>query len=112
MPELQFNPFRDRICAVFSTADEEDGSMCFEDFLDMASGMDASTLLYCHLAIAFLHRVGGNSTNPWNDYRFLKYFVPEMDRVSMRATDRPRESKVRRWCYIIPAGAGESLLEI
>jgi calcium and integrin-binding protein 1 len=38
MPELQFNPFRDRICAVFSTSDVEDGSMCFEDFLDMASG--------------------------------------------------------------------------
>ena len=38
MPELEFNPFRDRMCAVFSTAENEDASISFEDFLDMASG--------------------------------------------------------------------------
>ncbi|KAJ8033686.1 Calcium and integrin-binding protein 1 [Holothuria leucospilota] len=35
LPELKVNPFNDRICRVFSS--EEDGSMNFEDFLDMAS---------------------------------------------------------------------------
>lgn len=39
MPELEFNPFRDRMCAVFSTAENEDASVSFEDFLDMASAM-------------------------------------------------------------------------
>ena len=29
--------FRDRICQVFSTSEEEDGSISFEDFLDMMS---------------------------------------------------------------------------
>lgn len=35
MPELKENPFKDRICQVFSTS--EDGSLSFEDFLDMFS---------------------------------------------------------------------------
>ncbi|XP_062927100.1 calcium and integrin-binding protein 1-like [Mobula hypostoma] len=37
MPELKANPFRERICLVFSTSAEKDGSMSFEDFLDMLS---------------------------------------------------------------------------
>ena len=35
MPELSVNPFRERICDVFSSS--QDGTLCFEDFLDMAS---------------------------------------------------------------------------
>ncbi|KAG0427221.1 hypothetical protein HPB47_025728 [Ixodes persulcatus] len=35
MPELEVNPFRDRICKVFSSSN--DGNMTFEDFLDMMS---------------------------------------------------------------------------
>lgn len=35
LPELQVNPFRYRICKVFSSTD--DGDMTFEDFLDMMS---------------------------------------------------------------------------
>lgn len=35
MPELKVNPFRDRISKVFSS--DKDGSMTFEDFLDMMS---------------------------------------------------------------------------
>ena len=35
LAELQVNPFRDRICKVFSSG--HDGSMTFEDFLDMMS---------------------------------------------------------------------------
>uniref|UniRef100_A0A8C3IJW3 Calcium and integrin binding 1 n=1 Tax=Chrysemys picta bellii TaxID=8478 RepID=A0A8C3IJW3_CHRPI len=37
LPELKANPFRDRICRVFSTSEDGDGSMSFEDFLDMLS---------------------------------------------------------------------------
>ena len=44
MPELEFNPFRDRMCAVFSTAENEDASVSFEDFLDMASGLCISRI--------------------------------------------------------------------
>jgi len=35
LSELQVNPFRDRICKVFSSS--RDGEMTFEDFLDMMS---------------------------------------------------------------------------
>ena len=35
IPELKQNPFKDRICKVFSTS--KDGDMTFEDFLDMMS---------------------------------------------------------------------------
>ena len=35
LPELAVNPFRDRICKVFSSS--HDGNMTFEDFLDMMS---------------------------------------------------------------------------
>lgn len=35
LPELQENPFKDRICDVFSSS--SDGNMTFEDFLDMMS---------------------------------------------------------------------------
>lgn len=35
LPELQVNPFRTRICKVFSSSN--DGDMTFEDFLDMMS---------------------------------------------------------------------------
>nr|CAB3231032.1 calcium and integrin-binding protein 1-like [Phallusia mammillata] len=37
MPELKVNPFSDRICRVFSTSESFDGSLSFEDFLDMMS---------------------------------------------------------------------------
>ncbi|NWH79324.1 CIB1 protein, partial [Piaya cayana] len=37
LPELRANPFQHRICHVFSTSDDGDGSMSFEDFLDMLS---------------------------------------------------------------------------
>uniref|UniRef100_A0A8D0E988 Calcium and integrin binding 1 n=1 Tax=Salvator merianae TaxID=96440 RepID=A0A8D0E988_SALMN len=35
LDEYQANPFRHRICHVFSTADDGEDSMSFEDFLDM-----------------------------------------------------------------------------
>nr|XP_054772298.1 calcium and integrin-binding family member 2-like [Lytechinus pictus] len=35
LPELKVNPFKDRICKVFSS--DDDGSLTFEDFLDMMS---------------------------------------------------------------------------
>ncbi|CAK8691359.1 calcium and integrin-binding protein 1-like [Clavelina lepadiformis] len=37
MPEMKVNPFNDRICRVFSTSRNFDGSLSFEDFLDMMS---------------------------------------------------------------------------
>ncbi|XP_074693561.1 calcium and integrin-binding protein 1 [Strix aluco] len=45
LPELRANPFQHQICRVFSTSDEGDGSMSFEDFLDMLSVFsDTATL--------------------------------------------------------------------
>ncbi|CAI5792541.1 calcium and integrin-binding protein 1 [Podarcis muralis] len=37
LPELRANPFRHRICHVFSTTDDREGGLSFEDFLDMLS---------------------------------------------------------------------------
>uniref|UniRef100_A0A670K1X9 EF-hand domain-containing protein n=1 Tax=Podarcis muralis TaxID=64176 RepID=A0A670K1X9_PODMU len=39
LPSLCFqaNPFRHRICHVFSTTDDREGGLSFEDFLDMLS---------------------------------------------------------------------------
>ncbi|XP_068814543.1 calcium and integrin-binding protein 1 [Struthio camelus] len=37
LPELRANPFQHRICHVFSTSEDRDDSMSFEDFLDMLS---------------------------------------------------------------------------
>ncbi|XP_064373852.1 calcium and integrin-binding protein 1 [Dromaius novaehollandiae] len=37
LPELRANPFKHRICRVFSTSEDGDDSMSFEDFLDMLS---------------------------------------------------------------------------
>ncbi|XP_075620582.1 calcium and integrin-binding protein 1 [Balearica regulorum gibbericeps] len=45
LPELRANPFRHRICRVFSTSDDGDDSMSFEDFLDMLSAFSDSATL-------------------------------------------------------------------
>ncbi|MBN3308925.1 CIB1 protein, partial [Amia calva] len=42
LPELKSNPFRKRICSVFSTSEDKDGSLTFEDFLDLLSAFSDS----------------------------------------------------------------------
>ncbi|XP_006629147.2 calcium and integrin-binding protein 1 [Lepisosteus oculatus] len=42
LPELKCNPFRQRICLVFSTSENKDGSLSFEDFLDLLSAFSDS----------------------------------------------------------------------
>ncbi|KAK1158091.1 calcium and integrin-binding protein 1-like [Acipenser oxyrinchus oxyrinchus] len=42
LPELKSNPFRQRICHVFSTSEEKDDSLSFEDFLDLLSAFSDS----------------------------------------------------------------------
>ncbi|NXL93457.1 CIB1 protein, partial [Alectura lathami] len=44
-PSRQANPFQHRICHVFSTSEDRDGSMSFEDFLDMLSVFSDSATL-------------------------------------------------------------------
>ncbi|NP_001088490.1 calcium and integrin binding 1 S homeolog [Xenopus laevis] len=53
LPELKANPFNDRICTVFSTSEQEDGSMSFEDFLDMLSAFSESATLEVKSHYAF-----------------------------------------------------------
>ncbi|KAM5171128.1 calcium and integrin-binding protein 1 [Mantella aurantiaca] len=45
LPELKANPFKYRICHVFSTSKQGDDSMSFEDFLDMLSAFSESASL-------------------------------------------------------------------
>uniref|UniRef100_A0A8C6Y561 Calcium and integrin binding 1 n=1 Tax=Naja naja TaxID=35670 RepID=A0A8C6Y561_NAJNA len=37
LPELRANPFRNRICRIFSTAETGEDALSFEDFLDLLS---------------------------------------------------------------------------
>lgn len=54
----QSNPFRERICHVFSTSDRKDGSLSFEDFLDLLSAFSDSATLEIKSHYAF--RIFGN----------------------------------------------------
>uniref|UniRef100_A0A3Q3X512 EF-hand domain-containing protein n=1 Tax=Mola mola TaxID=94237 RepID=A0A3Q3X512_MOLML len=53
LPELKSNPFRKRICHVFSTSEENDGSLTFEDFLDLLSAFSDSATLEIKSHYAF-----------------------------------------------------------
>ncbi|KAL7858294.1 hypothetical protein AOLI_G00183960 [Acnodon oligacanthus] len=53
LPELKSNPFRRRICQVFSTSDLRDGSLSFEDFLDLLSAFSDSATLEIKSHYAF-----------------------------------------------------------
>ncbi|XP_026221100.1 calcium and integrin-binding protein 1 [Anabas testudineus] len=53
LPELQSNPFRERICHVFSTSELKDGSLSFEDFLDLLSAFSDSATLEIKSHYAF-----------------------------------------------------------
>ncbi|TRY95991.1 hypothetical protein DNTS_002154 [Danionella cerebrum] len=53
LPELKSNPFRKRICHVFSTSEHKDGSLSFEDFLDLLSAFSDSATLEIKSHYAF-----------------------------------------------------------
>ncbi|KAL2093613.1 hypothetical protein ACEWY4_010925 [Coilia grayii] len=53
LPELKSNPFRKRICHVFSTSELKDGSLTFEDFLDLLSAFSDSATLEIKSHYAF-----------------------------------------------------------
>ncbi|NWU88573.1 CIB1 protein, partial [Upupa epops] len=53
LPELRANPFQHQICHVFSTSGEGDGSMSFEDFLDLLSAFSESATLEVKSHYAF-----------------------------------------------------------
>lgn len=53
LPELKSNPFRKRICYVFSTSQQNDGSLTFEDFLDLLSAFSDSATLEIKSHYAF-----------------------------------------------------------
>ncbi|XP_013860982.1 calcium and integrin-binding protein 1 [Austrofundulus limnaeus] len=53
LPELKSNPFRKRICQVFSTSEDKDGSLTFEDFLDLLSAFSDSATIEIKSHYAF-----------------------------------------------------------
>nr|ACQ58520.1 Calcium and integrin-binding protein 1 [Anoplopoma fimbria] len=53
LPELKSNPFRRRICYVFSTSEHKDGSHTFENFLDLLSAFSDSATLEIKSHYAF-----------------------------------------------------------
>lgn len=57
----QANPFQHRICHVFSTSEDGDDSMSFEDFLDMLSVFSdsATSDIKSHYAFRIFGKPGG-----------------------------------------------------
>ncbi|XP_037538640.1 calcium and integrin-binding protein 1 [Nematolebias whitei] len=53
LPELKANPFKERICKVFSTSEHKDGSLTFEDFLDLLSAFSDSATMEIKSHYAF-----------------------------------------------------------
>nr|XP_039271490.1 calcium and integrin-binding protein 1-like [Styela clava] len=53
LPEIKFNPFADRLCDVFSTSEEEDSSMSFDDFLDMMNALSENASFKLKAQYAF-----------------------------------------------------------
>ncbi|XP_053174709.1 calcium and integrin-binding protein 1-like [Scomber japonicus] len=53
LPELKSNPFKERICHVFSTSEHKDGGLTFEDFLDLLSAFSDSATLEIKSHYAF-----------------------------------------------------------
>uniref|UniRef100_A0A3B5N1J5 EF-hand domain-containing protein n=1 Tax=Xiphophorus couchianus TaxID=32473 RepID=A0A3B5N1J5_9TELE len=53
LTELKSNPFKKRICQVFSTSENRDGSLTFEDFLDLLSAFSDSATLEIKSHYAF-----------------------------------------------------------
>uniref|UniRef100_A0A3Q4GCR8 Calcium and integrin binding 1 (calmyrin) n=2 Tax=Pseudocrenilabrinae TaxID=318546 RepID=A0A3Q4GCR8_NEOBR len=53
LSEYQSNPFKERICQVFSTSEQKDGSLTFEDFLDLLSAFSDSATLEIKSHYAF-----------------------------------------------------------
>uniref|UniRef100_A0A1A8L6Y0 Calcium and integrin binding 1 (Calmyrin) n=2 Tax=Nothobranchius TaxID=28779 RepID=A0A1A8L6Y0_9TELE len=53
LPELKSNPFKERICLVFSTTNPNDGSFSFDDFLDFLSAFSDSATLEIKSHYAF-----------------------------------------------------------
>ncbi|KHJ48810.1 EF hand [Trichuris suis] len=68
MPELKENPFRQRICQVFSA--DGGGNLTFNDFLDMFSALSESAPLDLKLNYAF--RIYGNF-NLWSKQKFHRH---------------------------------------
>ncbi|XP_026775488.1 calcium and integrin-binding protein 1 [Pangasianodon hypophthalmus] len=73
LPELKSNPFRTRICHVFSTSDTKDGSISFEDFLDLLSAFSDSATLEIKSHYAF--RIFDFDDDGTLDYEDLKKLV-------------------------------------
>ncbi|XP_072255238.1 calcium and integrin-binding protein 1 [Pyxicephalus adspersus] len=72
LPELKANPFKHRICHVFSTSKHGDDSMSFEDFLDMLSAFSESATLeiksqYIHLQESYPNKT---HLHPFGSYEF------------------------------------------
>ncbi|RVE72021.1 hypothetical protein OJAV_G00057640 [Oryzias javanicus] len=53
LPELKFKPFNKRMCMVFSTSQEKDGSLNFEDFLNLLSVFRGQDNLNVQIHYAF-----------------------------------------------------------
>lgn len=85
LPELKANPFKHRICHVFSTSDQEDGSMSFEDFLDMLSAFSESATLEIksHYAFRIFDFDGDGVLNESDLEKLVNHLTGEEDNTKL-----------------------------
>ncbi|XP_075714255.1 calcium and integrin-binding protein 1 [Rhinoderma darwinii] len=81
LPELKANPFKHRICHVFSTSEQTDDSMSFEDFLDMLSAFsDSATLdVKSHYAFRIFDFDGDGALNERDLEMLVNHLTGEED---------------------------------
>ncbi|KAM4678336.1 calcium and integrin-binding protein 1 [Discoglossus pictus] len=89
LPELKANPFRHRICQVFSTSDQDDGSMSFEDFLDMLSAFSESATLEIksHYAFRIFDFDGDGALNEADLEKLVNHLTGEDDDTKLNNSE-------------------------
>ncbi|XP_053573674.1 calcium and integrin-binding protein 1 [Bombina bombina] len=87
LPELKANPFKHRICHVFSTS--EDGSMSFEDFLDMLSAFSESATLEIksHYAFRIFDFDGDGALNEADLEQLVNHLTGEEDGTKLSSSE-------------------------
>lgn len=94
LPELKSNPFGDRICHVFSTCELRDGSLSFEDFLDLLSAFsDSATMeIKSHYAFRIFDFDDDGTLDAKDLEKLVKRLTGETEEKSNRTTDLNKSS--------------------
>ncbi|KAK2918019.1 calcium and integrin-binding protein 1-like isoform X1 [Channa argus] len=87
--ELEYNPFKDRICHVFSTSELKNGSLTFEDFLNLLSAFsDSATLeIKSHYAFRIFDFDDDGTLSCGDLEKLINCLTGETDDTSLKADE-------------------------